>query len=118
MRRGDISNKPARQVIFRLEDIADEIKVSKIRRKLTIEINSSHLITKMNVLFMEKDVQLIISAVLPEKYREQVEDYLDSIDLLYKEVLIVGTEEELEEVIKRENIELVNSPYDNMLLWT
>lgn len=115
MRKGEISNHPAKQVMFRLEQIADEIKVTFFK-KLKIEINDLYLISKLNTLFMQKDVQLVIGVVLLKRYQEQIEEYLDNADLLYKEVILAETEEEMEEIIKKEHLEVIN-PYSSELLW-
>ena len=115
MKKGEISNKPAKQVMFRLEQIADEISITFFK-KLKIEINDLYLVTKLNTLFMAKDVQLVIGVVLPKKYQSQVEEYLDNADLLYKEVIMAETEGEMEEIIKKEHLEVVD-PYSSELLW-
>ena len=118
MKHGDISNKPAQQLMFRLEQIADEIKISRFTKKLTIEVDSQHIIYHLNLLFLRRDIQIVIGVVLPKKYQTIVEDYLDSIDLLYKEVILAETEEEMEEIIKREGIEAVENLHTFELLWT
>ena len=115
MLKGNISNKPAKQVMFRLEQIADSINITFFK-KLKIEINNLYLISKLNALFMQKDVQIVVGVVLPKKYQSQIEDYLDSVDLLYKEIIVAETEEEMEEIIKKEHLEVVD-PYNNELLW-
>lgn len=116
MKHGDISNKPAKQVMFRLEQIADNITITRITKKLKIEVNDLYLVSKLNILFMQKDVQIVIGVVLPKRYQEQVEEYLDDIDLLYKEVILAKDERDMEEIIKKEGLEIVDA-YNSEILW-
>ena len=117
MRHGDISNKPAQQVMFRLEQIADKISVARFTKKLTIDVNDSHLVSHLNDMFMKRDVQIIIGVVLMPRHKEAVEDYLDSVGLLFKEVILASSEEEMGEIIKKEGLEYCADPYSYRLLW-
>jgi hypothetical protein len=113
MRKGDLSNKPARIAVFMLEEIADSVTISKVLKKLKIEFKSSYIINKMNTLFMEKDIQIVVGAVLPKKYQKDVENVLEGCGLLFKEVILEETQGKFNETIKREKLEVVT----NEILW-
>lgn len=116
MKHGDISNKPSMSLVMGLEDFS-KLKFSRLTKKLTIEVVNMYPVIRMNDYFMRRDIQIIITAVLSKRYKETVEEYLDDIGLLYKEVIFADSKEELEEKLKEERLEKPE-PYYYDALWT
>lgn len=116
MKHGDISNKPSMSLVMGLEEFSN-FKFSRLTKKLTIEVVNMYPVIRMNDFFMRRDIQIVITAVLSKRYQQTVEEYLDEIGLLYKEVILADSEEELEERLKEERLEKPESYYYDAL-WT
>jgi len=116
VKHGDISNKPALALVIGLEEFSTT-KISRFQKKLTLEFPNAYPIVRMNDMFLHHDIQIVITAVLPKKYQAVIEEYLDDVGLLYKEVILEDTEEELQETMKRERLQKPE-PYYYDALWT